>query len=132
VPFRAHHVGQGVRVGGVALTTRAAFGLPEPGHLHRVDRIHPVARGAQRLHPRTPIGLDPDHHLDRAGIRIDVFADHRVQPGYPGDSLRQLRLTQPPAHLVLQLDVVVLLGPIVAEEQQPTHPRSSTADNHRR
>ena len=33
VPFQSHHVGQGVRVGGVALTTRAAFGLAEPGHL---------------------------------------------------------------------------------------------------
>jgi hypothetical protein len=78
VPFQAHHVGQGVRVSSVALATRAAFGFPEPGHLQRVDRVHRVAGRDQRLHPRTPVGLDPDHHLHLAGVPIDVFADHRV------------------------------------------------------
>jgi hypothetical protein len=90
-----------MRVGGVALATGAAFGFPEPRHLQRVDRVHDVAGRDQRLHPRTTIGLDPDHHLDRAGVLIDVFADHRVQPGYPGDPVGQLRLTQPSAVFVL-------------------------------
>jgi hypothetical protein len=47
------------------------------------------------------------------------FADHRGQLGHPGDALRQPCLTQPPARLVLQPDVVALLGPIIPEEQQP-------------
>ena len=72
--------------------------------------------------PTDPISLDPDHHLYRAGILLDVFADHRMQPGHAGDPVGQLRLTQPPARLVLQLDIVVVLGPIVADEQQLLHP----------
>jgi hypothetical protein len=58
-----------------------------------------------------------------------VFADHRVQPGYP---IGQLRLTQPSAVFVLQFDIVVLLGPVVADEQHLLHPLPPTVDKHRR
>jgi hypothetical protein len=121
-----------VRVGGVALATGAAFGFPEPGHLQRVDRVHDVAGRDQRLHPRATIGLDPGHHLGRAGVLIDVFADHRVQPGCPGDPVGRLRLTQPSAVFVLWLDIVVLLGPVVADERHLLHPLPPTVGNHRR
>lgn len=45
-----------------------------------------------RLDPRPLIRLDADHHLSRPSVRTEVFADHRVQPGYSGDALIQLRL----------------------------------------
>jgi len=45
-----------------------------------------------------------------------VLADHRVQAGHTGDPVGQLALAQPPAALVLQLDIVMFLGPIVADE----------------
>ena len=51
-----------------------------------------------------------------------MLADHRVQPGDPRDPFGQLRPAQHPAGLVLHLDVVVLLGPVVADEQQPSPP----------
>jgi hypothetical protein len=105
-----------VSVGGVALATRAAFGLPEPGQLQRVDGIHQVARGDQRLHPRTTIGLDPDHHLDGLDILIEpIIACNLATPAIPSASFA---LPSRRPRLVLQLDIVVLLGPIVAEEQQ--------------
>jgi hypothetical protein len=81
------------------------------------------------VHPRTPIGLDPDHHLYRAGILVDVFADHRVQPGYPGDPVGQLRLAESPARIVLQLDIMKLLGPIIADEHRSPHRLPSTVDH---
>jgi hypothetical protein len=65
VPVGAHHVGQGVRVGRIALGPGYGVPLPVPGYLQRVDRVHPVAGGEQRPHPRTPVGLDA-HHLKGA------------------------------------------------------------------
>ncbi len=71
-PFRAHHVGQGVRVGGVALTTRAAFSFPEPRDTNHHVGIHyhlqdspsdSVLRWLQkRYNPRSP--LDPPYPSD--------------------------------------------------------------------
>jgi hypothetical protein len=61
------------------------------GHLQRVDRIHLVAGRGQRLHPRAPVGLDADHDLRRLVVLAQMLTEHRVQPGDPGDPLRQLR-----------------------------------------
>jgi hypothetical protein len=45
-----------------------------------------------------------------------VFADHRVEPGDPRDPFGQLGLAQHPTRGILHLDVVVILGPVVANE----------------
>jgi hypothetical protein len=119
MPFGPHHVGQGVRIGGVALGAGDAVPLPVAGDLQRIDRIDPVPGRKQRLHPRAPVGLDPDHDLPRIGVLRQLGPDQLVQPCNPGDPLRKPGLAQPPSRLVLHLDVVVVLGPIVPDQQQP-------------
>ena len=92
----AHHVGQHVRVGRVALGPRHPQALPIPGRLQRIDREHRVPGGDQRLHPRTPIGLNPDRDLPGGvlGIFAELRADHRVHPRDPRHTLRQASLGQ--------------------------------------
>jgi hypothetical protein len=51
-----------------------------------------------------------------------------MQPGDPHDPFRQPRLGQPLACLVDQLDVVMLLGPVVPYGQQLPPPASSDND----
>jgi len=53
VGIGAHHVGQSVRVGGVAVGPRGAVPLSVAGDLHRVDREHPILGRNQRRHPPT-------------------------------------------------------------------------------
>jgi hypothetical protein len=89
------------------------------GHLQRVDRLHLGAGRGQRLHPPAPVGLDADHDLRRLLVLAQLLTEHRVQPGDPRDPLRQLGAAQHPAGLVLQLDVVVVLGPHIPDQQQP-------------
>lgn len=45
--------------------------------------------------------------------------DERVQPGDALQPLRQPGPGQPAATLVLQLDIVVILSPVVSDEQHP-------------
>jgi len=116
VPVGAHHVGQGVRVTGVALGPGHPVTFPVAGHLQRVDRIHLVAGRDQRLHPRPPLGLDTHHDLHRLVVLAHLPADQRVQPGDPRDPLGQLRLAQHPTGLGLHLHVVVVFGPVVSNQ----------------
>jgi hypothetical protein len=98
VPPAAHHVGQGVRVGDVALTTRGAFGFPEPGHRQRVDRVHDVAGRDQRLHPRTTIGLDPTTTSTEpasSSTCSPIIACNRATPAIPSASSSTGKLRQP-------------------------------------
>ena len=110
---------------GVGLGTGGGVPLPVPRRGQRVDREHPVTGRPQRRHPRAAVGLDPDHHPARdllAGqvgpIRRGVLRDQRMESGDALQSLRQAGLRQPPARLVLQLEVVMILGPVVPDEQQ--------------
>ena len=98
--------------------------LPVPGHLPRVDRVDRITGRAQRRDPQAPVGLDAGHHLTRLGIWPGELADQRVQPGDPGDPLRQPRPGQHLALLVLQLDVVMIFSPVIADEQHTSLPRS--------
>jgi hypothetical protein len=98
--------------------------LPVARHLPRVDREHLVARGDQRLDPPSPIGLDADHHLARLLVGPQVRGDQLVQPCDAHHAFGQPRPTQPPPGLVLQLDVVMVFGPVVSHEQQPRPPIS--------
>ena len=74
---------------GVGLRARRRVPLPVPGHLHRVDREHHIAGSEQRLHPRTPFGLDPDQHLIWLTRRVQILRDQLMQRGDPGQTLRQ-------------------------------------------
>jgi hypothetical protein len=80
---------------------------PVAGHLQRVDRIHLITGGDQRHHPQAPIGLNPNHHLLRLGILLELLRDQLVQPSDPSDPLGQPGPTQPPTGLVLQLHIMV-------------------------
>src|SRR5208283_1390066 len=61
---------------------------------------------------------DPDQHLRLVSALTQLSADHRVQPGDPGHPLGQPCLGQRAPGLVHQLDVVMILRPIVSHEQQ--------------
>lgn len=63
-------LGESMRVTGVTLGTGNAMPLPVTRGLQRIDCEHRVAGRQQRLHPRTPIGLDPDHHSARVVLII--------------------------------------------------------------
>jgi hypothetical protein len=112
----AHHVGEAVRVAGVALGARDRVPLPVAGQLQRVDRVHLVAGGDQGLDPRPPVGLDPDHDLTRLGVLGQVPPDELVQPAHASHAFREPGRAEPAAGLVLDLHVVVVLGPVVAHE----------------
>ena len=69
--------------------------LPVAGHRHRIDRVYTVAGRDQRLHPRTPVGLDTDPHppgglarFEIGPLRRHVLGDQRMQPG---DALKPFR-----------------------------------------
>jgi hypothetical protein len=93
----------------IALSTRRRVPFPVTGHRHRVDRIHPVTRRDQRSRPRAPVGLDPSHHLARAITLGHMADDQLMQPGDPGHALRQPGPGQPPASLIHQPDIVMIL-----------------------
>jgi hypothetical protein len=91
-----------------------------------VDREYPATGRPQRRHPRAAVGLDPDDHppatssdgrsAQSAGERCATSARNRVMPSSPSGN-RGPR--QPPTGLVLPLEVVVILGPVVPDEQHP-------------
>jgi hypothetical protein len=134
----AHHLRQGVRISGIAFRARDAAPLPVAGHLQWVDRTHPIPRGDQRTHPRATIGLDPHRHPRCVTVLLKVLGDQLMQPGDPGDPLLQPGLSQHSAYLVLELDVMVLLSPVVPHEQQTRppllddNPVRSLRENHQR
>ncbi|GIH96095.1 hypothetical protein Psi01_67250 [Planobispora siamensis] len=86
--------GEHVRIGGIALGPRHAQPLAIARCLQRVDPEHLVAGGQQRRHPWAPVGLDPDDDLNIVGVIGYMFADHRMQPGHPGQALGQTRFGQ--------------------------------------
>ncbi len=127
VPLGPHHVREGVRISGVALGTRGAVTLLEPRHLPRVQPIHLVPGRNQRLHPQAPVSLDRDHHLARVTV-VQVLADQLVQPGDPGDPLGQPPGGQLAALLVLDLHIVVILSPVIPDEQHLSSPPELSSD----
>jgi hypothetical protein len=106
--------------------------LPVAGHLQRVDREHAIAGRDQRLHPRPPFGLDPHHDLIRLTTRIEMLGHQLVQCGDPGQALRQPPPDQQPTSLVLNLDVVMGLSPVIADEQHCLSPPSHDQHEPRR
>lgn len=116
--MRTDHVGQHMRIPSIAFSARHPQSTPEIRNLQRIDRHDRVTGRDQRRHPRATIGLNPDHHLHiLIGIFTDPLADHRVQPGHPGHTLRQPGLGQPTPRTLHQLDVVMVLSPVIPDEQ---------------
>jgi len=118
--------GEQVRVGGVALGPGGGVPLPVPGRRQWVDREHLVSGCAQRRDPRTAVGLDTHYRLSRHLLRRQlsprrrgVLGDQRVQPGDAFKALRQSCPHQPATILVLDLDVVMILSPVISDEQHP-------------
>lgn len=116
VPLGPHHVRQGVGVSGVALGTRGAVALLEPRHLPGVQPVYLVPGRDQRLHPQAPVSLDRHHDLARITAVAQMLADQLVQPGNPGCPLGQPPGGQLAAPLVLDLHIMVILGPVVPRE----------------
>ena len=133
VGIDAHHVGQGVRIPRIRLGPRRRVPLPIAGHLQRVHREHPIPGRDQRGHPRAAVGLDTDHHLPGPGrvVRVSEPADQLVQPGQALHTLRQPRRGQPPPRLALHLHIMVILSPVVPDEQHHRHDPLLLAVHHR-
>jgi len=126
LPVQPHDLGQHVRVAGIAVRARAGVPLPIPRHLPRVDREHDVPGSEQRLHPPAAVGLNADHHPPRRLLRRQLgpllgrmFTDQRMQSGQPLQPLRKPSAGQPATALVDELDIVMILGPVVPDEQHP-------------
>src|SRR4051794_11928412 len=98
--------------------------FPVAGRLQRVDRIDGVTRGDQRLHPRAPVGLDPDQHLLGLRTLLQMVPDQGVQYREPLDPLGEPAADQQPAVVVFDLDVVMGLSPVIADEQPLCSPSS--------
>jgi len=127
--IEADDLGQHVSVTGVALCPRGGVPLPVTGRREWVDREHLVAGCAQRCDPRASVGLDTDDHLTgnllrwQVGpLRWGVFGYQRVQPGDALQTLRQPGPGEPVTVLVLDLEIVVILSPVVSNEQHPETP----------
>ena len=87
---------------------------------HRVDREHLIPGRPQRRHPRAAVGLEPDEHPSGDLLtwqigpgRRGMLGDQRMQPGDAIQTFRQAGLRQPPTGFVLNLNVVVIFGPVV-------------------
>ena len=77
-----------------------------------------IAGRYQRRHPRAAFGFDSDHNGRLFLVLAQVFADHRVQPGDSRYPFGQLRPAQDPPGLILHLHIVMLLSPVIPQEQQ--------------
>jgi hypothetical protein len=124
LPIRAHQIGQHVRVPGITLGAGDHVTIPVSGRRQRIDRIHPVAGGQQRLHPRPPIRLDTDHHVGRLTV-AEIVGHQRMQRRHPGHTLGQPATSQPSTGLVLDLHVVMRFRPVITDEQHRIPPTTS-------
>jgi hypothetical protein len=114
----ADHVGQHMRIPGVAFGTRDRMPFPVPGRLQRIDRINRVSGRRQGGHPRPPVGLDANPYLGLLVVLAKMLAEHRMQPGHPGRTLGQPRPGQGPAAMVHQLHIVMTFSPVVSDQHQ--------------
>jgi hypothetical protein len=93
------------------------------GGRHRIDGIHLVTGRDERLDPQTTVGFDPDYDL--VGL-FSVPGQELMKLGDTGKSLRQSTQGQPDPELIHQVDVVMILRPIVADEYHEAPPRWSS------
>jgi len=83
------------------------------GRRQRIDRIHLVASRGQRPHPQATIGFCADDHV---GGLLGMCGDQFVQLTNAGQSLGQPPRHQPLAGLTHQIHIVMLFGPVIADE----------------
>ena len=128
VPVQPDDLGEHMRITRVGLRPRRGVPVPVPRRLERVDRIHRVTGRDQRLHPRTPVGLNPHQHLLRPGVRVEMISDQLMEPADPRQPFRQPGPDQPATRLVDDLNVVMGLSPVVTHEQQRSFPPLGPVD----
>jgi hypothetical protein len=113
VSVGADHVGQHVRITGIAPSPRHRVPLPVACRLQRIHGEHLIARCHQRGHPQAPVSLDPDLDLRLLITGAGVLTDQRMQPGHPRSALTEPGPRQRPAGLVHQLDIMMILSPVI-------------------
>ena len=114
VAVGADEVGEQPGVAGVGLGAAGVVALAVARRRARVDGVDAVAGRDQRRDPGAAVGLDADHDLAGPG---GVLCDQFVQSGDPRDALGQPPGGESLAGFVHELDVVVVLGPVVAHIQ---------------
>jgi hypothetical protein len=130
-PVQPDDLGQQVRVGRIGLRPGGGVPLPVAGHLHRVDRVHLISGCDQRGDPWAAVCLGTDLHqplglsqLQFGPLLGHLVSDQRMQGGDSFDAFGQPPTRQHPALVVDQLDIVMVLGPVISHEQ---HCNSSPA-----
>jgi len=116
-------LGQDPGVTGVGLRPRGRVPLPIARHQQRVDRQHPVTSRDQRTDEQAPVGLGRHHDLARV---LDQPGDQLMEPGHPLHAFGQPATAQTATIPILNDDIVVILGPVMADEHvsHPQPPRS--------
>ena len=114
VAVGAHEVGEQLGVAGAGLGAADVVAVAVAGHRARVDGVDPVAGRDQRRDPGAAVRLDTDHDFARAG---GVLRDQCVQRGDPRDAFGQPPGSEALTGFVHEMDVVVVLGPVVAHVQ---------------
>ena len=134
ITIEADNLGQHVSVTSVALCPRGGVPLPVARCRQWIDREHLVAGCAQRGDPWATVGLDTDDHLTGALLwrqvgphRRGVLGHQRVQSGDALQALRQPDPCEPATVLILDLEIVVILSPVVSNEQHPATPPDQIA-----
>lgn len=113
VTIGADQIGKHLRVTRIRLGATDVVPFPIPRRSQRVDRVHLIAGRDQRRDPQTTISLDPDDHLC---CIHDVVGDELVEHPDPVETLGQPAARELLAVVVHQMDVVMILSPIVAHE----------------
>ena len=114
VAVGAYEVGEQPGVAGVGLRASDMVALTVARRRARVDGVDVVAGRDQCRDPGAAVGLDADHDLAGPG---GVLCDQFVQCGDPRDALGQPPGGEALAGFVHELDVMVVLGPVVAHIQ---------------
>ena len=114
VAVGADEVGEQPGVAGVGLRASDMVAVTVARRRARVDGVDVVAGRDQRRDPGAAVGLDADHDLAGPG---GVLCDQFVQSGDPRDALGQPPGGEALAGFVHELDVMVVLGPVVAHIQ---------------
>ena len=123
VSVGAHQIGQQFGIAGVGFGARDVVAVAVAGHRHRIDRKHLIARRAQRRHPQATVGFNADRRL--VGF-VGMLGDQLVQLPDTSQPLRQPARRQTVPGLIHHIKVVMVLGPVIPDENHPFPPRFPT------
>jgi hypothetical protein len=127
MPVGPDQVGQHLGVPRIRLGARDGVAVAIAADGQRVDRVQLVAGRHQRAHEQATVGLGPYHHLGRI---LSMGGEQLMQRGQPGQPLRHPPGRHDLAALAHDGHIMMFLGPIEPDEQQPVllswiDPRSS-------